>query len=104
VSAAPEPIRADKWLWHARFFKTRALAAAVVSKGRMRLNGQHFSKPGQRLRPGDVLTFTIGHQVRVIRVLAPGQRRGPADEARGLYLDLDPPAGCAQGTQPPGVD
>ena len=92
MSDEAAPIRADKWLWQARFFKTRALAAQAVEKGRMRLNSQPFSKPGQRLRPGDVLTFAQGSHIRVIRVLAPGTRRGPAAEAQGLYDDLAPPA------------
>jgi ribosome-associated heat shock protein Hsp15 len=92
VSDESAPIRADKWLWQARFFKTRALAAAAVEKGRMRLNSQPFSKPGQRLRPGDVLTFAQGATIRVVRVIGPGTRRGPATEAQALYDDLDPPA------------
>jgi ribosome-associated heat shock protein Hsp15 len=92
VSEDNAPIRADKWLWQARFFKTRALAAAAVEKGRMRLNSQRFAKPGQRLRPGDVLTFAQGSVIRVVRVRALGERRGPASEAQTLYEDLDPPA------------
>ena len=91
MSVDAGPIRVDKWLWHARFFKSRSLAAAAVAEGRMRLNGQVFSKPAQLLRPGDVLTFTQGKAVRVVRMLAPGTRRGPAPEAQGLYDDLAPP-------------
>lgn len=83
-------IRIDKWLWHARFFKTRSLAAKVVSGG-LRVNGQPVAKPAFAVAPGDVLTFAQGHDVRVIKVLAPGERRGPAPEARALYEDLDPP-------------
>ncbi len=85
-----ETMRLDKWLFYARFFKTRALASAVITKGRVRLNGQRQSKPGHVVRPGDVLTFPMGDQARVIRVLAPGTRRGPATEAQTLYLDLAP--------------
>lgn len=87
---APETgaIRADKWLWYARFFKTRSLAAKAVAAG-LRLNGQRQTKPSVALRPGDVLTFSQGRQVRVIRMLAPGTRRGPASEAQALYDDLD---------------
>lgn len=88
----PGPIRLDKWLWHARFFKSRSLAAQAVGGGRMRLNAQPVAKPAAQLRPGDVLTFVQGERVRVVRMLAPGSRRGPAPEARGLYEDLSPPA------------
>ncbi len=90
--AAPEPgpIRLDKWLWHARFFKSRSLAAQAVGSGRMRLNSQPVAKPAAQLRPGDVLTFMQGERVRVVRMVAPGTRRGPAPEARALYEDLSP--------------
>ena len=92
--------RADKWLWQARFFKTRRLAADLLSAGRVRLNGTHLKKPSAALRPGDVLTFPQGKQIRVVRILALPQRRGPASEARLLYEDLAPPetsGGPAQG-------
>lgn len=95
---APDPqaaIRLDKWLWQARFFKSRSLAAAAVSGGPMRLNGQPVAKPAVSVRPGDVLTFVQARQVRVVRVIAPGLRRGPAPEARALYEDLSPPPGPA---------
>lgn len=85
------PIRLDKWLWQARFFKSRSLAAAACS-GPMRLNGQPVAKPSQPVRPGDVLTFVQAREVRLVRVLAPGSRRGPAAEAQTLYEDLTPPA------------
>lgn len=89
---APAPIRLDKWLWHARVFKSRSLAAQAVASGRMRLNGQPVAKPAQAVRPGDVLTFALGQRVRVLRVIAPGSRRGPASEAATLYEDISPPA------------
>ncbi|MCC6000936.1 MAG: RNA-binding S4 domain-containing protein [Pararhodobacter sp.] len=85
------PIRLDKWLWHVRAFKSRSLAAQAVAAGRMRLNGQLVSKPAQAMRPGDVLTFVIGDRVRVLCMIAPGTRRGPATEAATLYDDLSPP-------------
>ena len=90
-----EGLRLDKWLWQARFFKTRGLSADLVSKGRVRVNGQPVSKPGRTVRPGDVLTFPQGRAVRVIRILAPGERRGPAAEAQALYRDLDGEAGSS---------
>jgi ribosome-associated heat shock protein Hsp15 len=83
-------MRIDKWLWHARFFKTRTLAAAVVSAGHVRINSVKAAKPAQGVAPGDVLTFTQGDTVRVVRVIAHGVRRGPATEAQTLYEDLTP--------------
>jgi len=85
------PIRLDKWLWHARMYRSRSLAAAAVAEGRMRVNGIVTAKPAHTVRPGDVLTFSLGKRVVVLRVLAPGARRGPAPEARALYDDLSPP-------------
>lgn len=84
----PPKDRLDKWLFHARFFKTRALAAAQIDKGRVRINGQRTQKPGHAVREGDVLTFAQADVIRVIRVLNLGVRRGPATEAQGLYADL----------------
>ncbi|WP_233499429.1 RNA-binding S4 domain-containing protein [Pararhodobacter sp. CCB-MM2] len=84
------PIRLDKWLWHARFFKSRSLAASACG-GPIRLNGNPVAKPSQAVRAGDVITFLQGRQVRVVKVLAPGLRRGPAPEAQALYEDLSPP-------------
>ena len=89
---AVERLRIAKWLWHARFFKTRSLAARVVEETPIRLNGQLVAKAHQPVRPGDVLTFSQGRQVRVIKVVALGVRRGPAPEARALYEDLAPPS------------
>lgn len=82
-------IRLDKWLFQARFFKGRDLAAEMVGDGHLRLNGQRCVKPGHVLTVGDVLTFPQGGRIRVIRVRAIGERRGPAVEAQGLYDDLD---------------
>ncbi|MEX5579128.1 RNA-binding S4 domain-containing protein [Pseudophaeobacter sp. A-200-2] len=81
-------IRIDKWLWHARFFKTRSLAAKQVSAGHVRLNADKISKPAQNVTLGDVLTFPQGRQIRVVRVEAIGERRGPAPEAQTLYFDM----------------
>ena len=82
--------RVDKWLWQARFFKTRGLAATLAGSGKLRINGTHCQKAAQAIQPGDVLTFPQGKRIRVIRVEAIGTRRGPAPEAATLYLDLDP--------------
>lgn len=91
MSEPTQKLRIDKWLWHARFFKTRSLAAKVVSGGKMRVNGQPISKPAYLVSALDVLTFPQANDVRVIKVLEMGERRGPAPEAQQLYEDLDPP-------------
>ena len=94
--AAPTPgpgkarLRADKWLWQARFFKTRSLAAGVAGGGHLRVNGAKVAKAAHAVGPGDVLTFPQGNRIRVIRVEALGVRRGPAPEAQTLYTDLEP--------------
>ena len=84
-------IRLDKWLWHARFFKTRTLAAKVVSGGHVRVNANKVSKPSTAVLAGTVLTFPQGNQIRVIKIVELGTRRGPASEAQTLYEDLSPP-------------
>lgn len=102
MTDVPRPtIRLDKWLWQARFFKTRGLSAKVVSAGHVRVNGQPVSKPGRGIAEGDVLTFPQGPIVRVIRIEAMGSRRGPAVEARTLYSDLDPPQASQQKNKHP---
>ncbi len=83
-------LRLDKWLWHARFFKTRGLAARIVADGGVRINGARTQKPAAQVRPGDALTFSQGGRVRVVLVVALGSRRGPAAEAQALYEDRSP--------------
>ena len=87
-----EAQRLDKWLWFARFAKSRTLAARLCAEGRVRVNRMVAGKPSASIRPGDVLTFPQGPHIRVVRVVQPGVRRGPAEEARTLYEDLAPPA------------
>jgi len=95
-------MRVDKWLWQARFFKTRSRATAIVTSGHLRINSGRCTKPAQTVTPGDVLTLVQGRIVRVIRVDAIGGRRGPAVEAATLYTDLDAPATAAgRGGTPP---
>ncbi len=84
-------IRIDKWLWFARFFKSRTLAGKRCSAGRVRINGVPITKSHQTVQAGDVLTFPQAHDIRVIKVLEIGKRRGPANEAQALYKDLEPP-------------
>ncbi|MEL6584248.1 MAG: RNA-binding S4 domain-containing protein [Pseudomonadota bacterium] len=83
-------IRLDKWLWQARFFKSRSLAASAVSSG-ARVNGARVTKPSALVRPGDELTFKQNRRIRYVKVLACGERRGPAAEAALLYEDKTPP-------------
>jgi ribosome-associated heat shock protein Hsp15 len=91
-------IRIDKWLWHARFYKTRPLAQAAATSGRLCLNGNRVEKSSLSVKPGDVLTMGRGAEVLAVKICAIGVRRGPATEARLLYeilsdstLDPGPP-------------
>jgi ribosome-associated heat shock protein Hsp15 len=89
----PEPAgeqRVDKWLWCARFFKSRTLAAKACHDGRIRVAGQGATKAHHAVKVGDVLTFPLGPNIRVVRVVALAIRRGPSAEARTLYQDLAP--------------
>jgi ribosome-associated heat shock protein Hsp15 len=86
----PGAIRIDKWLWYARFFKSRTLATRLVSEGHVRVNRERVTKSHGAIRPGDVLTFPQGREIRVVKVLDCGDRRGPAVEAQALYEDLEP--------------
>jgi ribosome-associated heat shock protein Hsp15 len=87
---AGESIRLDKWLWFARFFKSRTLATRFLEAGKVRLRGT-VVKPHARVRVDDVVTFMLGGGVRIVRVQRLGKRRGPAVEARTLYEDMSPP-------------
>jgi len=85
VTSLPDRIRIDKWLWHARFYKTRALAAEAAQSGRVRRNDVRVGKAGLEVKVGDILTLSRGREVVVVRVLGCGVRRGPASEAQALY-------------------
>lgn len=80
--------RIDKWLWFARVLKSRARAARLVMDGHVRLNGQRIIVPSRLVSAGDVLTIALERDVRVLRVVAPGERRGPFREACLLFEDL----------------
>ncbi len=99
-----EKLRVDKWLWYARFFKTRTLASQEVTAGHVRLNGQVLKKASSTLKVEDVLTFPKANDIRVIKVLELGSRRGPAPEAQALYEDLDPPKPRDKTEAPPVVE
>jgi ribosome-associated heat shock protein Hsp15 len=81
--------RLDKWMFHARFYRTRLLAQAAASAGKVRLNGIRVDKPGHAIKPGDVLTVGRGAQVMAVRVLALAVRRAAASKARNLYEILE---------------
>jgi ribosome-associated heat shock protein Hsp15 len=82
-------IRIDKWLWHARFYKTRALAQEAAAKGRIRRNDVRVVKASVEVKIGDVLTLPRGREVAVVRVLGCGELRGPASEAQLLYETIE---------------
>lgn len=100
MSEANESCRVDVWLWRARFFKTRSLAARMVEEGCIRLarNGAEFDldKPSRSVRPGDRLVLIRDERRLAVRVEALGERRGPAPEARALYSVVDAAAPIAQ--------
>ena len=86
---AQPKLRLDKWLFGARFFRSRELASAMIEKGHLRINGQKCKKPGHGVMVGDTLTFVQAEQVRLVRITALAERRGPATLAQQLYEDLD---------------
>lgn len=83
--------RIDKWLFFARVVKSRSLAARLVQTGGVRVNSAKIDQPAFPVKTGDGLTISLERRVLVYRVLLPGARRGPAEEARTLYEDLTPP-------------
>lgn len=82
--------RIDQWLWFARIVKSRTLAQSLIERGKVRLNRNRIEKTSQSVKAGDVLTLSLGPKVRIVQVVAPGVRRGPAPEAARLYLELTP--------------
>ena len=85
-----DTLRLDKWFWYARFIKSRSLATKLCNSGKVRVNGSLIKKAHQSVTPGDVLTFPVGSNIRVIKIIKLGNRRGPAKEAQALYEDLQP--------------
>ena len=94
MNESADACRIDVWLWRARFFKTRSLAARVIEEGGVRIaRGQSrapLDKPSRAVRPGDVLTLAQGQRFVAVRVEGLGDRRGPAPEAQSLYRVLEP--------------
>ncbi|HKS17796.1 MAG TPA: RNA-binding S4 domain-containing protein [Bradyrhizobium sp.] len=80
--------RLDKWLWHARLVKARTSAAELVEQGHVRINGVREQSPGHAVKAGDVVTVALDRTVRVLKVAGFSERRGDAQAARGLYVDL----------------
>ncbi|MBN9248382.1 MAG: RNA-binding S4 domain-containing protein [Hyphomicrobium sp.] len=109
-AAAGSVQRIDQWMWFARIAKSRTLAQALIERGKVRINREKIYKTSTIVRPGDVLTLSLGPRVVSIEVLGIGSRRGPASEAALLYRDLAAPpkdaasrpdeaAGAAEGAQ-----
>jgi len=80
-----EHVRIDKWLWHARFYRSRVLAQQAAASGLLRLNGLRVERASAGVRPGDIVTVPHGRDVLAVRVEAVAVRRGPSAEARKLY-------------------
>jgi len=93
-----EDVRLDRWLWAARFFKTRSLAQQAITGGHVHLNGQRV-RAARAVRPGDRLEITRGEERFEVHVLALATRRGPAPVARGLYEETDASAAARAAAQ-----
>jgi ribosome-associated heat shock protein Hsp15 len=90
-TSAGASLRIDKWLWFARFARTRSLAAKLCADGLVTIGGLAAPKPAHGVRIGDTIIVQQGRMRRRVTVLALGQRRGPPTEARLLYLEPEPP-------------
>jgi ribosome-associated heat shock protein Hsp15 len=88
----PSGQRIDKWLFFARVVKSRSLAAKLAQSGRVRVNRDKIDQASHVVKPGDVLTVTLDRHIRVLKVVACGERRGPFSEAQTLFEDMTPPA------------
>ncbi|GGE21076.1 hypothetical protein GCM10011390_45440 [Aureimonas endophytica] len=92
-----EAQRIDKWLFFARIVKSRSLAQKLAVSGAVRVNREKIASASRLVRPGDVLTLAMPREIRVLRILDAGERRGPAPEARQLYEDLGTPSAAPDG-------
>lgn len=84
-------LRVDKWLWFARFARTRSLAAKLCSSGQVTIGGAVVMQPSRPVRVGDAITVQHGRVLRRVTVRALGERRGPPAEAQRLYVETEPP-------------
>lgn len=87
-SSALQSQRIDKWLWAARFFKTRALASEAIKKGKVHIDGERI-KPGKEIKPGMLLSIRQSYYDRVVHVLSLSPRRGSATDAAQLYQETE---------------
>lgn len=87
---APQKIRLDKWLWYARIVKTRTLAQKLIAGGNVRVDGERVSQTAQKVRAGQTLTISVADAIKILEIVAVGERRGPAPEAQLLYNDHSP--------------
>ena len=95
-------VRLDKWLWAARFFKSRTLAAAACDGGKVYVN-EHRAKPSRPVRAGDGLHITLPRGKRIVRIAVLSEKRGPGAQAVLLYEDLTPPPPPKEERIPPPV-
>ena len=93
--------RIDKWLWHARVVRTRTAAAALAESGHVRLNSQRIDAASRTVRAGDVVTIALDRTVRVLKVAGFAERRGSAEDTRGIYEDLTPAPAPAEPVSEP---
>jgi ribosome-associated heat shock protein Hsp15 len=93
--------RIDKWLWHARVVRTRSAAAALAASGHVRVNGQRIDGASRPVRVGDIVTVALDRSVRVLKVVAFAERRGPAASVHVLVEDLTPASEPVVGPSPP---
>ena len=91
MGEANASLRLDKWLWYARFAKTRSLAARLCLSGDVAIAGVTVEKAHQSVRIGDIVTVRLGRSLRRVEIQALGERRGPPAEARLLYRETQPP-------------
>lgn len=84
--------RLDKWLFFTRLQKSRSIAQRAIESGDVRVNDTRITQPSHALKPGDILVLSLDRRDMIVRVLLPGDRRGPYEEARLLYEDLTPAA------------
>ena len=88
ATPADGAVRLDKWLWYARFCKSRAIAQRLIEAGAVRVNAVRVTKPSASVRVGDGITLAYAGRVHAVRILGLGERRGPATEAQALYWML----------------
>ena len=81
-------MRVDRFLFFIRLAKSRTLAQDIIDQGHVRIDGKRVEKPSEEVREGSVIGLPLRGRVRILRVLALPQRRGPASEARGCYEEL----------------